>query len=281
MSLPHLLLCDDSDAILQYERATLLGHYETTFAHDGEEALALVREQRFAAILLDLSMPRMDGEQVLAALRSLPELADMPVVIVSSERDRGEACLLVGAQAYVPKPIRAEELRAAVASVLAAVQQRERRTAIALIVLDVGGTRVALPISSVRGVFHLPATQPLLAGPPYLREMIEYRGRSVAVLDLADRFGLAHAVPLIERKLVLVDVGATILALTADHVFDPEEIPRSEEPLGVGDHPPVAELVEAVARSAHGLVPLIRPEALLSNRLLTELTALVTAEPAT
>jgi chemotaxis signal transduction protein len=111
--------------------------------------------------------------------------------------------------------------------------------------------------------------------------MIEYRGRSIAVLDLADRFGLAHAVPLIERKLVLVDVGAAILALTADHVFDPEEIPRSEEPLGVGDHPPVAELVEAVVRSAHGLVPLIRPEALLSNRLLTELTALVTAEPAT
>ncbi len=280
MSLPQLLLCDDSDAILQYERATLLGHYETTFAHDGEEALALARDLRPAAILLDLSMPRMDGEQVLAALRASPELAEIPVIIVSSERERGEACLTVGAQAYVPKPIRAEELRAAVASVLAAVQQQARRGSIALIVIDVGGVRIALPISTVRGVFHVPATQPLLAGPSYLREMIEFRGRSIAVLDLADRFGLKHAVPLIERQLVLVDVGAALIALTADHVFDPEEIARNEAPLGVGDHPPVAELVEAVVHSAHGVVPLIRPEALLSSRLLTELTTLV-AEPRT
>ena len=69
----------------------------------GREGLELARTLRPAAITLDVIMPGLDGWAVLAALKSNPELADIPVVIVTMTDDRHMGYAL-GAADYVTKP---------------------------------------------------------------------------------------------------------------------------------------------------------------------------------
>src|SRR4051812_49619253 len=83
VSLPHLLLVDDSESVLAFEKAALAGHYVVSTAVNGREALTKVAQLRPAAVLLDLSMPEMDGDEVLAQMQQDPQLAGIPVIIVS------------------------------------------------------------------------------------------------------------------------------------------------------------------------------------------------------
>ena len=78
--------------------------YRLIEATDGETALALARQWRPAAVTLDVLMPRMDGWAVLTAFKSDPELAEIPVIIVSVLADRGIAVSL-GAAEFLTKPI--------------------------------------------------------------------------------------------------------------------------------------------------------------------------------
>ncbi len=79
-------------------------------AGDGAEGLAMARQLRPVAILLDVMMPRMDGWAVLSALKSDPELAETPVVMVTVVQERGLAFSL-GAEDYLNKPVRWDRLK--------------------------------------------------------------------------------------------------------------------------------------------------------------------------
>jgi PAS domain S-box-containing protein len=79
-------------------------------AEDGARGLALARELKPVAILLDVMMPRMDGWAVLSALKADPELAETPVVMVTVVQERGLAFSL-GAADYLNKPVRWERLK--------------------------------------------------------------------------------------------------------------------------------------------------------------------------
>ena len=138
MSLPSLLLVDDSDAILALERAILTGHYTLHTASNGREALEKVGRVAPAAVLLDLSMPEMDGDEVLQRLKADPATQDIPVIIISSEKARAEACLGLGAEAFLAKPFRAEDLLAKVGEALASARRRARTGALLVLRLAVG-----------------------------------------------------------------------------------------------------------------------------------------------
>jgi CheY-like chemotaxis protein len=60
-----------------------------------------------AVILLDIKMPRVDGIEVLAAIRSTPELKTIPVVMLTSSREEPDLkkCYDLGVNAYVVKPV--------------------------------------------------------------------------------------------------------------------------------------------------------------------------------
>jgi CheY-like chemotaxis protein len=281
VALPHLLLVDDSEAVLSYERAALSGAYLISAAENGRVALEKARELRPAAVLLDLSMPEMDGEEVLAALSTDPALKLVPVIVISSERQRAEICLTRGAAAYLPKPFKGEELRALVARVLEVARLRERQEGLAALPLEVGGLSFGVPLAGVRGVVLMPETSPIPGGAPYLCEMFELDGAPVLVLDLARRFGLSHATPLEERKLVILSKNGLALALEVDRVHDPEEIEAEDilrpEALGGGDFAPLSEVLIAIARRAGGLLPVVEPGALVSPKLLARLPAAVKA----
>jgi CheY-like chemotaxis protein len=71
---------------------------------DGQAGLEAIRRARPVAVLLDIRLPGVDGWAVLRTLKSDPDTADIPVVVVSivDERSRGVA---MGAAAYLVKPV--------------------------------------------------------------------------------------------------------------------------------------------------------------------------------
>jgi PAS domain S-box-containing protein len=117
---PVVLVVDDDKAIVELLSRTLKQRgYAVMGAYDGREAMAAVRSRRPHAILLDLRMPVMDGYEVLQELKSDPETADIPVVIMSAYHfDRDRADILKLAAEQVCKPFDADEFVSRIESVL-------------------------------------------------------------------------------------------------------------------------------------------------------------------
>ncbi len=87
-----------------------------TVAREGSAGVALARELRPDLILLDLHLPDIPGEQVLAAVRGDEELAGTPVIIVSADASPVQAkrLLAAGANGYLTKPFDIDQLLAAI-----------------------------------------------------------------------------------------------------------------------------------------------------------------------
>ena len=108
--LSRVLIVDDDPMVHQLLRGRLQQDgFEVFSATDGIEGLALAREARPSAILLDLHLPRLDGWGVLARLKSEPQLAVIPVIIVSVEEERARG-FSFGACDYLIKPIEPDQL---------------------------------------------------------------------------------------------------------------------------------------------------------------------------
>lgn len=86
--------------------------YEVLSAKDGEEALQSARAEKPSLILMDLSLPRMDGWTATQRLKSDPELAHIPVIALTAHAMIGdrERALAAGCDDYVSKPINIREL---------------------------------------------------------------------------------------------------------------------------------------------------------------------------
>ena len=114
----HILLVDDDEVDVRNVRRAIQRNQDrglaaTTLhvAADGVEALELLRSDAIPArrrlVLLDLNMPRMNGLELLRALRADPELAALPVVVLTTsddERDKMEAYDL-NVAGYLVKPV--------------------------------------------------------------------------------------------------------------------------------------------------------------------------------
>lgn len=117
---PRLLLVDDSETILQLEKTMLGDAFELFLARNGREALDTVRSVEVDAVLMDYSMPVMDGEAALVALKTAPATSRLPVVIITGETDAAvkKRCEAAGALSVLKKPIDATELHSVVARAL-------------------------------------------------------------------------------------------------------------------------------------------------------------------
>jgi chemotaxis signal transduction protein len=210
-------------------------------------------------------------------LQDDPELQRIPVIIISSEKIRAEACLRNGAKAFLPKPVRAQDLLPLVGRILEETRAAARVGSVAALFVSVGPIVLGLPLESVRGVLHQTATRPLPLGPSYLSQMFELHGEPVPVLDLARRLGVEHAQPVLERKLVVVQPDAARMALCVDDVRDPEELAAGDvttpDRLGGSQHGALREALIGMAKTARGALPLIDPRALVSRELLRKLAA--------
>ena len=115
MDLPRkkILLVDDSKTILLMERMILANSaYDLVTALDGEEAVEKARAELPDLILMDVVMPRMNGFEACRRLRSGPETASIPIIMVTSraEIENVEAGYESGCADYVIKPIEAQAL---------------------------------------------------------------------------------------------------------------------------------------------------------------------------
>jgi PAS domain S-box-containing protein len=125
----NILLVDDRPEDLLAEQAVLqdLGQNIVT-AQSGEEALLRLLENDFAMILLDVSMPGMDGFETAALIRRREKTEHTPIVfltgVLQTELDRLKGYVL-GAVDYLYKPVMAEILKAKVATFVDLFQQQK------------------------------------------------------------------------------------------------------------------------------------------------------------
>jgi class 3 adenylate cyclase/CheY-like chemotaxis protein len=118
---PRILIVDDNPENLDIFRTRLAIHgYEILTADNGEEALALAREQQPDLILLDVMMPKMDGFEVCRRLRADPALPFMPIILATAKADSKDivAGLEAGGDEYLTKPVDQAALVARVKSML-------------------------------------------------------------------------------------------------------------------------------------------------------------------
>lgn len=107
---PTVLVIDDDPLVRDLLNGHLTRHgYHAVLATSGEEGLRFAREHRPDAITLDVLMPRMDGWAVLTALKDDPDLADVPVIMLTIVEDRNLGFSL-GATDYLSKPVNQKKL---------------------------------------------------------------------------------------------------------------------------------------------------------------------------
>lgn len=117
----RILVVDDQEAnrALLSDFIHMLGH-TTVFAEDGRKALDRLQEQPVDLVLLDITMPVMDGYQVLDHIKSDATLRHVPVIVISGVDEMSSLahCIERGADDYLTKPFNATVLRARIKAAL-------------------------------------------------------------------------------------------------------------------------------------------------------------------
>jgi CheY-like chemotaxis protein len=111
---PSILVVEDITAVRELIELQLKARgYKVVSARDGQEALDLVAQQRPAAIVSDILMPRVDGFALAHQLRAQPGTAGIPIIFLSATYVSAEDerfALNLGALRFLPKPVDADEL---------------------------------------------------------------------------------------------------------------------------------------------------------------------------
>ena len=136
----RILVVDDEDGIadLVCDALGIVG-YRTDRARHGMEALTRLREASYDLVILDISMPMLDGFAVLERMRAAGDTTPVIVLTARQEREDTRQGFILGADDFVRKPFGIEELTLRVAAVLRRSQPSEASTLIRIgdVTLDV------------------------------------------------------------------------------------------------------------------------------------------------
>ncbi len=122
-----ILLVDDTDLFLDLERSYLdRSSFIISTAQSGPEAISAIRSKRPTLVILDLLMPGMDGDEVCRKIKSDPLTNTIPIIMVSSDQDpeMRERCYSAGCDAFVPKPLKRDELLDAIEKTIVIAKRR-------------------------------------------------------------------------------------------------------------------------------------------------------------
>jgi chemosensory pili system protein ChpA (sensor histidine kinase/response regulator) len=122
-----IVLADDSISVRKFVGRMLeKAGYRVKLACDGLEALEIVAQGSCDLVITDLEMPRTNGYELLMHMRQNPDLAKLPVMVVTSRagekhKDRAFA---EGARGFLVKPVQEDQLLAAVAELIGSATRR-------------------------------------------------------------------------------------------------------------------------------------------------------------
>ena len=108
MAKPIILLIEDMDDNASLVLKVLKARgYEVLWANTGEKGLAMAAEHRPGLILLDLGLPDVDGQTLVRFFRNMPEIADVPIVVVTAWPEETARAMTeaYGCDAIITKPV--------------------------------------------------------------------------------------------------------------------------------------------------------------------------------
>ena len=110
-----VLVVDDApvDRVMTGAIIEQMPGWRALYAESGEEALAAIAREQPRIILTDLNMPKMDGLELLAAVKQSPDWTRLPVVMITTEAGEGHVvqALSSGARGYIRKPFSPDQIR--------------------------------------------------------------------------------------------------------------------------------------------------------------------------
>ena len=125
----NILVVDDDPTIREYVRLHLASaNFEVEVAGDGETAYEMALLHPPDLILSDISMPNMDGFQFLEKIRACPQLADIPIILLTQHSDASvfRRGMDLGADDFLAKPVRRKDLLTSISSRLKRLQGMRR-----------------------------------------------------------------------------------------------------------------------------------------------------------
>ncbi|TVQ64766.1 MAG: response regulator [Spirulina sp. DLM2.Bin59] len=116
--LPTILAVDDSPVMRKLIEQTLNEKYNVLLADNAVDALSSIYHQHIDLLLLDVTMPGVDGLELCRTVRSLPQFQALPIIMLTArdgafDKVQGR---LAGATEYLTKPFNADKLLATVGS---------------------------------------------------------------------------------------------------------------------------------------------------------------------
>lgn len=139
--MPRILVVDDDKQIVRLIQSYLeRASYQVLTAYDGETALHAIRRERPDLVVLDLMLPNRDGWEITRTVRSDPNLAALPIIMLTARVEDTDKIvgLELGADDYIAKPFNPHEVVARVRAVL----RRASGAAVTPHVIQVGGLRM-------------------------------------------------------------------------------------------------------------------------------------------
>lgn len=109
---PTILAVDDSVVMQEMVKRALGRNYRVLVAGNAVDALSVIYHEKISVLLLDVSMPGIDGLEFCRTVRNLPQFRDLPIVMLTArdklfDKVQGR---LAGATEYLTKPFDAEQL---------------------------------------------------------------------------------------------------------------------------------------------------------------------------
>jgi two-component system, NtrC family, response regulator HydG len=105
-----LIVDDDRSVVRTFTKLLQRGGYETDFAETGKEALAKMNSRSYDVVLMDYRLPDLDGSEVLARAKDKTRNSIKIMITGLPSLDTGSKVLDEGADAYLVKPVKPDEL---------------------------------------------------------------------------------------------------------------------------------------------------------------------------
>ncbi|MEN6438850.1 MAG: sigma-54 dependent transcriptional regulator [Syntrophobacter sp.] len=170
----RILIVDDEQGAREALELILEDEYELECVDSGQKALARIKEGSFDLILLDISMPELDGLETLKLIKEYDESIDTIMISASDSAKKATAAMKYGAYDYITKPYEAEDI---LTTVERALEKRSLQKEVRFL-----RSEMALQFGNFRMVSHAPSMQTVF-------EMIEKVARTNASVLITGESG--------------------------------------------------------------------------------------------